>query len=321
MLFQAVDIVFAAHHDACLRAAEQFVAREADQVATFGKRFAHRGLGVFAEHIEVHEGARALILVDEQLGAVFARGGASGVLRIGDVAKVGLRDAFGEADHAVVGGVHLEQHGRIRRDGALVIKGVRLVRGAHLHHAGVRLRHDVRYAEAAADLDELASADDGFVAGGELGEHHHDGCRVVVHGDGGLGAGKRADEVFHMVVAAAARHVLDAVFERGVAARRLHHGLYGGLCQHAAAEVGVNDHAGCVDDAPEARAQRGQRAVDGIGQDGLCVDRIHCSRQDELALPVYRRTGAFDEHGAGDDGLERLHGSGLHQLFDLGQCA
>ena len=124
-----------------------------------------------------------------------------------------------------------------------------------------------------------------------------------------------------MVVAAAARHVLDAVFERGVAARGFHHCLHRGLCQHAAAKVGVDDHAGCVDDAPEARAQRGQRAVDGIGQDSLDVDRFHCSRQDELALLVYRRAGAVDKHGTGDDGLERLHGGGLHKLFDLGQCA
>ena len=85
--------------------------------------------------------------------------------------------------------MHLQQHGRVGRDGALVIEGVRLVRGAHLHHAGVRLRHDVGHAEAAADLHQLAAADDGLVPGGELGQHHHDGRRVVVHGDGGFGAG------------------------------------------------------------------------------------------------------------------------------------
>ena len=42
---------------------------------------------------------------------------------------------------------------------------------------------------------------------------------------------------------------------------------------------------------------------------------------DELALLVYRRAGAVAKHGTGDDGLERLHGGGLHKLFDLGHCA
>ena len=159
------------------------------------------------------------------------------------------------------------------------------------------------------------------MAGSELGEHHHDGGRVVVHGDGGFGTGERADEVLHMVVTAAARHVLDAVFKRGIAARRLHHRLHGGLGEHAAAEVGVDDHAGCVDDAPEAWAQRCERAVDGIGQDSLDVDLVRLSCQDELAVRIHGRTSAVDEHRAGDDRLERLHGSGLHKLFDLGQCA
>lgn len=139
-------------------------------------------------------------------------------------------------------------------------------------------------------------------------EHHHD-CRVVVHGDGGLGAGKRADEVLPLVVAVP-RHVLDAVFERGVAARGFHHCLYRGLCQHAAAEL-----VWMITPVALMTRLRLRRSVASAPLTAsvkiASTSIVSCSRQDELALPVYRRTGAVDEHGTGDDGLERLHGSGI----------
>ena len=87
--------------------------------------------------------AGALVFVYQHVRRAAARGATARVFGVGNAAQVGFRHAFGEADHAVVRRVHLQQHGRVGRDGALVIEGVRLVRGAHLHHACVRLRHDV----------------------------------------------------------------------------------------------------------------------------------------------------------------------------------
>ena len=59
---------------------------------------------------------------------------------------------------------------------------MRFVRRADFHHGGVAERHDVRDAEGSADLHEFAAGYDRLVAGGELGEHHHDGGGVVVDG-------------------------------------------------------------------------------------------------------------------------------------------
>ena len=117
-----------------------------------------------------------------------------------------------------------------------------------------------------------------------------------------------------MVVTAAARHVLGAVFKRGIPARRLDDGLHGGFGQHAAAKVRVDNHAGGVDDAAQARAQRGKRAVAGGFQDGLAVNGKHA-----LTHAVDGAARAVDQHGAGDDVLKRLERRGLHKLFDLRQ--
>ena len=113
--------------------------------------------------------------------------------------------------------MHLQQHRGVGADGALVVDGMRLVRGAHLHHARLRQLHDVGHAERSADLHQLAARHHGFVPARELVEHHHDRRRVVVHGQRRLGAGERADEALHMVVAAAARHGIGVVLQRGVA--------------------------------------------------------------------------------------------------------
>ena len=63
--------------------------------------------------------------------------------------------------------------------------------------------------------------------GGEFGEYKHDGRCVVVHGDGGFGAGERADEPFAVGVTAAARERFGIVFQSGVAAYDLVHGSCG----------------------------------------------------------------------------------------------
>ena len=72
---------------------------------------------------------------------------------------------------AIVGRVDLEDHGRIGRDGALVVAQMRAVGGADLDEFGARGRHDVGNTEAATDLDELTAADDNLFARGMGGKH------------------------------------------------------------------------------------------------------------------------------------------------------
>ena len=128
---------------------------------------------------------------------------------------------------------------------------MRLVRGADLHHGGVRLRHDVGDAKRPANFDELAARDDGLVTCGEFGKHHHDRRGVIVHSDCGLGAGERADELLAVSVPRAASHRVGVVLQRRVSACDLVHGLHSGGCENASPEVGVDDDAACVHDASQ----------------------------------------------------------------------
>ena len=95
----------------------------------------------------------------------------------------------------------------------------------------------------------------------EFGKHH-EGCGcVVVDGHGRLGAGECAYKRLDVVVAAAARHVLDAVFERGIAARHVDNGVEGLLRQGAAADVGVqNDARGVYHGAKRGAGERAHAA-------------------------------------------------------------
>ena len=66
----------------------------------------------------------------------------------------------GEADHAIVGRVDLEEQPRLGADGLSVVLEVRAVGRADLAQHGARAPHDVRDAELAADLDQLSARDD-----------------------------------------------------------------------------------------------------------------------------------------------------------------
>ena len=162
----------------------------------------------------------------------------------------------------------LQEHARFGGDGALVVVRMGLVGGAHFHHGGAGLVHDVGDAEGSADLDELAAGDHRLVTAGEFGEHHHHGRGVVVDRDRRLGARDLADEGFAVRMPAAARHGVDVVFKGAVAVHDVVDGGLRRLRHAAAAQVGVDDHARCVDDA----AKRGAHAALDA-RCGPCRDR------------------------------------------------
>src|SRR5205814_1322276 len=65
-----------------------------------------------------------------------------------------------EADDAVVARVDAQQEPRPLGDRALVVRGARAVRRAHLAQRAARALEHLGDAKAAADLDELAPRDD-----------------------------------------------------------------------------------------------------------------------------------------------------------------
>ena len=86
--------------------------------------------------------------------------------------------------------MNLEDHGRIGRNGALVVAQMRAVGGADLDEFGARGRHDIGDAEATADLDKLAAADDDLFACGMGRQHQQHSGGVVVNDQRVLGTGK-----------------------------------------------------------------------------------------------------------------------------------
>ena len=204
--------------------------------------------------------------------------------------------------------MHLQDHGRVGRDRSHVVGKVRLVRGADFHHSGVRLRHDVGDAERPADLDELAARDDSFVTCGEFGEHHHDCCGVVVHSNCGLGAGERADELLAVGMARAASHRVGVVFQRRVPACDLVHGLHGGGRENASPEVGVDDDAACVHDAPQGRTVQREKPHTGRAHDARDGRVGVAPCKDSLPRFVDARTYSVAYQVSGNaigEGLER----------------
>ena len=143
----ALDQVGAAGEDACLRAAEELVAAERNEVGALGERAARVGL----------VGQDALFRTEQAAPDVEQQRDAR---RFRDGCEVGDADRRGEADDLVVGRMNLQDQRRpvVRR--APVVAFVRPVRRPDLFEHGPRGFHHVGEAELAADLDQLAAADD-----------------------------------------------------------------------------------------------------------------------------------------------------------------
>ena len=91
---------------------------------------------------------------------------------------------------AIVGRMDLEDHGRVGRDGALIVAQMRAVGGADLNELGTRGLHNIGDTKAAADLDKLAAADDDLLACGMGRQHQQHGSRVIVNDQRVLGTGE-----------------------------------------------------------------------------------------------------------------------------------
>ncbi len=140
---QPLDEVAAPDDDARLRAAEELVAREADEVGAGAQRAADGRLPR-----DVAERARAEV-VDEREA-----------VRACDGDDLFEGRQLGEADDAEVRLVHAEQERGVGADRPLVVGGARAVRRPDLDEPRTGPREDVGDAEAVADLEQLAARDD-----------------------------------------------------------------------------------------------------------------------------------------------------------------
>ena len=218
--------------------------------------------------------------------------------------------------------MHAQDERRPVGDRGRVVGHARPVGRAHLAQPRARLRHDVRHAESAADLDQLSARDDHLAAGCEGGEHEQGRRGVVVGDHRGLGAGEPAEQALGVHVPCAAPPGLQVVLEVRVAGGQLGHASGGRGGQRGAAEVGMDDDAGGVDGAaergPDARGEpRAGRGLDGGGR-LVGRGRGGAAGGHRGAQLVGRLAQRLDDEGVPVAGLERADRVALAHLLDRG---
>ena len=236
---QALDEVRAPEDDPRLRAAEQLVAREADEVGAARERVARRRL---VPEVEQRAGAE---VVDE--GEPVARG---------DRCELAQLRPLLEPDEPEVRLVHAQQQRGLGPDRGLVVRRARPVRRPDLDQPRSRPGQHVGNAEAVADLDQLAARDDDLVPFRERGHREQHRGRVVVDDQRSLGAGQAAQELGAVILPRTARTGPEVVLQVRVAARRVTDALERGRRQRRAPEVRVHDHPGGVQHPPQLRPAR-----------------------------------------------------------------
>ena len=262
------DEIFFAGDDAGLRAAEKFVAAEHHDVRAGFDAVADEWLGD-AVRGEVDEAAGAEVFDERE---VFARGESCEILQ---------RWFVGETGDLEIRWVDAEEHARFVGDGVFVVLQARAIGGADFAQRGAALRHDFGDAEAVADFDKLTAGDEDFAIASEGGEDEQHGGGAVIDDDNGFGAREALEESRGVDVALSACAGFEVVFEIGILRRGAAEFFDGGFGERSAAEIGVKDDAGGVDDGLE---RLGEDLLHGVGDFVLQGGRVE--REDDGAAAV-----------------------------------
>ena len=297
-----------ADDDAGLGAAEEFVAGEKDQADAGGDAFlGHRFVGQ-AVFFGGQEGAAADIVED-----------GDAVLRA-EGRQFGLGNGGGEALNAEVAGVGLEEGGGAVGDGIGVVAGVGAVGGADIHQGAAALSQHIGDAEAAADFHRLAAGYYHFAAGGEGGEAEEQGGGVVVDDQGSFSAGNLPEQGLEVRLAGAAPSGGQVDFQVGVALRGGAGGVHCGPAQGGAAQVGMDDDAGGIDDRSGRRRNQGVHGGADGGGDGVGIGCGGAGADagagvgDGIAGQCYYPLAAVSGDGVGE-------GIAAYDALDAGQAA
>src|ERR1700722_2719142 len=207
--------------------------------------------------------------------------------------------------------MNAKKHARFFGDGGFVVREARAVRGADFAQRRAALRHDFGNAEAVANFDEFAARDKDFAIASERGEDKQHGGGAIVDDDGGFGAGEALEKLTGMNVAFAARAGFEIVFEIGILRCGAAKFLDGGFGERGAAEIGVEDDAGGVDDGLE---RLGKDLFDGVGDFVLESDGIERKDDRAAVLGFGGQAGAqIGQSGAGGfEGGVTIDGGGGH---------
>ena len=187
-----------------------------------------------------------------------------------------------------------EQRCRVVADCRFVVGQVRAVRRPHFDQTGAALRHDLRYPESAADLDQLAAGDDDLSPGRQRRKRQQQGGRVVVDRHRRLGAGQAAEQRLDVNVPVASFALGEVELEVAIAAARGRHRRYRFRRHGGAPQVGVDDDARGVDHASQAGRGQRSKAVDERSDD-LFVGRRRLARGDQRARLLKLLAGHLDD--------------------------
>jgi hypothetical protein len=182
--------------------------------------------------------------------------------RYAERGEPGDRNRRGEALDPEVRRMDLEHERRVGTERGLVVGQVHAVGRAHLAQPGSDGLQQLRDAEAVTDLDQLAARDDHLAAHAQGRGHQGERRRAVVdhvyragvrHGRGQ--GGQRSSTAWSPTAGQ------EVELDVGVARRR-HHRVDRGPGKRRPAEVGVDHHAGGVDDRPHRARRRWQPGDD-----------------------------------------------------------
>lgn len=255
ILLQGADAFGLAHDETGLRTPEQFVAAEAHQIgagleAFVGLRFVIEG----GETGEVDPGTAAEVFDQRKACRSEFR-----CALLGEAGEVGDGRGLDKPFHEEIAAMDAQDEGGVRGDGLGVVVEAGLVGGADFAQACAAGFEDFGDAEAAADLDQFSAGDDDFLAwaGGEVAKDEDERSSAVVDDGGGGGTGGDGDGLLEVSGAWAAFAGIEVQFEIGVTAGDRAEGGEGGSGEWGAAEVGMGENAGAVDDGLEALAGGG----------------------------------------------------------------
>ena len=145
MVAEHIDIFPLSREDSRLRPAEELIARAGHHIHTRTDRCLYGRLTVDAEPLQIDQGSAAEILKYWQ------------TTRMRQRSKLLAACASGKADDAVIAGMDLHERACLLADGSGIVCCARLIRRTDLPQHRAAGGHNVRHAEASADLDQLSA--------------------------------------------------------------------------------------------------------------------------------------------------------------------
>lgn len=297
-------------HGAPLRATEELVEAEADEVRARLEAAPNRGLAIERTTEQVRGAGH-----DEAAAQVFEK---RELVLVREARHVRERRSFGEPDHFEVRGVNAQDARGALGDGAVVIFDPCAIGRADFDEPRARAREDLRNSEAAADFDELAAGDQNVPArrNGREREEHRRG--VVVHEERRLARHERRQGGLRGSAAAAPLSGLHIELERGITAENDGYVGERRRGKRCAAEIRVQDDPRRVHDPPLLRPLSPERFPPNRGDDLVRL------RRGSAIFHLFAKSGDhFTSHGderrAADARTARRELRIVDQTIDLRQ--